>query len=86
MLLEGSFDAPTCGARASAAWRTWTLDVPVAFTLNLVPESLVRGEDYLDEDEDDGEGQGESEGSFELEDADEERLRRQDDRSGSDRP
>jgi uncharacterized protein len=47
------------------------LDVPVNFTLNLVPESLVRN-DGLDDEEAEDRGQGEAVGSFELEDADEE--------------
>lgn len=52
------------------------LNVPVSFTINLVPESLARGEDFLDDDETSMEkkerSQGESGGSFDLEDADEE--------------
>ena len=50
------------------------LEVPVSFTLNLVPESLARGEGLLDKDEqeDDDKGHGESGGSFALERADEE--------------
>jgi uncharacterized protein len=47
------------------------LDLPVAFTLNLVPEALIRGEELGDEGAEDGE-QGESSGSFKMEDADEE--------------
>jgi uncharacterized protein len=51
-----------------------TLDVPVAFSLNLVPESLARGDDFKDDDESAMEkkerGQGESGGSFDFEAAD----------------
>jgi uncharacterized protein len=47
------------------------LELPVAFTLNLVPESLVRNDELGDEGAEDR-GQGEAVGSFELEDADEE--------------
>jgi uncharacterized protein len=46
------------------------VELPVSFLLNLVPKSLVRGEETGDE-EDKGD-QGETAGSFELEDADEE--------------
>lgn len=50
------------------------LELPVTFTINLVPESLARGEDLLDEEEleEKDRGQGESGGSFSLDDADEE--------------
>jgi len=47
------------------------LDLPVSFTLNLVPESLVRSDEPEDEEPEDR-GQGEMAGSFGLEDADEE--------------
>lgn len=46
-------------------------DIPVAFTLNLVPESLARGEDAGGVEADDEKGHGESEGSFDLKDTDE---------------
>ena len=51
------------------------LELPVSFTLNLVPESLARGEGLLDKDEEDegkDKGHGESGGSFTLERAEEE--------------
>ncbi|AKQ65205.1 hypothetical protein A176_002117 [Myxococcus hansupus] len=50
--------------------------VPVSFTLNLVPESLARGDDFKDDDEKSMEkkerSQGESGGSFQLDDVDQE--------------
>ncbi len=51
-----------------------TLTLPVSFTLNLVPQSLARGEDVLDEDEveEKDRGHGESGGSFSMNDTDEE--------------
>jgi uncharacterized protein len=50
------------------------LELPVSFSLNLVPESLARGEGLLDKDEqeDKDKGHGESGGSFTLERAEEE--------------
>jgi uncharacterized protein len=49
------------------------LDVPVSFTLNLVPESLVRGDDAKDKGKDEKAGEsGETGGSFDLKDSDEE--------------
>ena len=50
------------------------LELPVTFTLNLVPESLARGEGLLDEEElaEKDRGHGETGGSFDLKDADEE--------------
>ena len=45
-------------------------ELPVSFTLNLVPESLLRGDDF-EEDEDD-EGAGEQHGTFEMDDSDSE--------------
>jgi uncharacterized protein len=73
VLLNGSFTA-----HVAAPCKRCLVDVPVdllvSFTLNLVPESLVRGEDHLDKDEQasDDRGQGETGGSFGLEEADEE--------------
>ncbi len=50
-----------------------TLELPVSFAINLVPESLARGEAGLDEDGAElDKGLGESGGSFAMEDADEE--------------
>jgi len=70
VLVEGNFTAHV-GAPCKRCLLDVTLDQPVSFTLNLVPESLVRGDDSGDEDAQDRE-QGETAGSFELEDADEE--------------
>jgi uncharacterized protein len=73
VLLEGKFtsrvvaDCKRCLTEAK-------LELPVSFTINLVPESLARGEDVLDEEEleEKDRGHGESGGSFALDDADEE--------------
>ncbi len=74
VLLEGQFTVDVtspckrCLADVSMA-------VPVSFTLNLVPESLARGDDFVDDErsmEKKERSQGESGGSFELEDADQE--------------
>jgi uncharacterized protein len=71
VLLEGSL-TPHVHSQCKRCAVDVELDVPVSFTLNLIPESLARGEDYLDKDEEPVEkGQGESEGSFGLGDADE---------------
>ena len=73
VLLEGRFtvrvEAPCKRCLTEA-----TLALPGTFTLNLVPESLARGEDVLSEDEveEKERRQGESGGSFALDDADEE--------------
>ncbi|WP_225413807.1 YceD family protein [Stigmatella hybrida] len=48
------------------------LDVPVSFTLNLVPESLAKGEGIGKGDTEDDRGQGERAGTFDLEDTDQE--------------
>jgi len=50
------------------------LELPVSFTINFVPESLVRGEGLMDDEEqaEKDRGTGESGGSFALDDADEE--------------
>lgn len=72
VLVEGKFTAHVA-APCKRCLVNVTLDLPVAFTLNLVPESLVRGDDVGGEKAaDDDRGQGEMAGSFELEDADEE--------------
>lgn len=73
VLLEGKFTAHVetpCKRCLTDA----KLDLPVSFTLNLVPESLARGEDVLDEEEleEKDRAQGESGGSFAMDDADEE--------------
>jgi uncharacterized protein len=70
VLVDGSFTVHVA-APCKRCLLDVTLDVPVSFSLNLVPESLVRGEDPEDEGAEDR-GQGETGGSFELEDADEE--------------
>jgi uncharacterized protein len=71
VLLEGSFTAHV-RSPCKRCLLDVDLDVPVSFTLNLVPESLARGEDHEAEDEEAKEkGQGESEGSFDFQDADE---------------
>jgi uncharacterized protein len=69
VLVEGKFTAQVA-APCKRCLVDVTQDLPVAFTLNLVPESLVRGDDQDEGAED--RGQGETGGSFELEDADEE--------------
>jgi uncharacterized protein len=50
------------------------LELPVSFTINLVPESLVRGEGVLDKEEleEKDRGHGESGGSFAMDATDEE--------------
>ena len=49
------------------------LELPVSFTINLIPESLARAEGLVEEDEEeDDRGNGETGGSFNLDDADEE--------------
>jgi uncharacterized protein len=69
VLVEGKFTAHVA-APCKRCLLDVTQDVPVSFTINLVPESLVRGDEQDEEAED--RGQGETGGSFELEDADEE--------------
>ncbi|WP_224370774.1 YceD family protein [Hyalangium versicolor] len=71
VLVQGNFTAHVA-APCKRCLVDVTLDLPVSFTLNLVPESLVRGDDLGDKDEKDDREQGETAGSFELEDADEE--------------
>lgn len=71
VLLEGSL-TPHVHSQCKRCVVDVELDIPVSFTLNLIPESLAPGEDYLDKDEEAEEkGQAESEGSFGLSDADE---------------
>jgi uncharacterized protein len=50
------------------------LELPVSFTLNLIPEALARAEGLVDDEEEGGEdrGGGETGGTFDLDDADEE--------------
>lgn len=69
VLLEGSLTAHV-RSPCKRCLADVDLDVPVSFTLNLVPESLARGEDF-EGGKAEEKGQGESEGSFELEDTDE---------------
>jgi uncharacterized protein len=71
VLLQGSLTANVT-APCKRCLQDVTLEVPVSFTLNLVPEALARGEDVGGEEQTDEEkAQGERAGSFELEDADE---------------
>ncbi len=71
VLLEGKLAAHvTCPCKRCLT--TVNLDVPVAFTLNLIPESLARAEGFGDEEVAEDKGQGESGGSFDIEDVDEE--------------
>ncbi|HYH99465.1 DUF177 domain-containing protein [Hyalangium sp.] len=70
VLVDGKFTAQVT-APCKRCLLDVTLDLPVSFTINLVPESLVRGEDSEDKGAEDR-GQGETGGSFEMEDADEE--------------
>ncbi|MBN1204639.1 MAG: DUF177 domain-containing protein [Myxococcaceae bacterium] len=69
VLLQGEFTAHVA-APCKRCLVDVAMDVPVSFTLNLVPEALARGEDVGGEES--GAEQGETAGSFELEDADEE--------------
>jgi uncharacterized protein len=69
VLLQGQFTAHVA-APCKRCLVDVNMDLPVSFTLNLVPEALARGED-VGGAEAEGE-QGETAGSFELEDADEE--------------
>lgn len=75
VLLEGQFTA-TVTSECKRCLGDVELKVPVSFTLNLVPKSLVHGDDYLKDDESLMEkkerSQGETGGSFEMEDADQE--------------
>jgi uncharacterized protein len=70
VLVQGNFTAHVA-APCKRCLVDVTLDLPVSFTINLVPESLLRGDDFEEKDEA-AEEQGEMAGSFELEDADEE--------------
>lgn len=73
VLLKGQFTSRVV-AECKRCLTEAKLELPVSFTLNLVPESLVRGEDVLDEDEQEekDKGHGESGGSFAMDDTDEE--------------
>ena len=75
VLLEGQFTAHVA-SQCKRCLGDVDIKVPVAFTLNLVPEALVHGDDFLKDDESLMEkkerSQGETGGSFELEDADQE--------------
>ncbi|MBZ4420049.1 DUF177 domain-containing protein [Myxococcus sp. RHSTA-1-4] len=75
VLLEGQFTAHLA-SECKRCLGNVELNLPVSFTLNLVPESLAKGEDFQDDDEGSMEKkervQGESGGSFSMEDADEE--------------
>jgi uncharacterized protein len=70
VLLRGRFTLPV-GADCKRCLREVALQLPVTFTLNLVPAKQVRGEHGAQgEGEDDG--RGERGGSFQLDDADRE--------------
>ena len=73
VLLEGRFTARV-EAPCKRCLADSTLELPASFTLNLVPKSLARGEDVLDEKEieEKERSQGETGGSFTINDADEE--------------
>jgi uncharacterized protein len=71
VLVQGNFTAHVA-APCKRCLVDVKVDLPVSFTLNLVPESLVRGDDLGDEDEKGDRDPGETGGSFDLEDADEE--------------
>jgi uncharacterized protein len=71
VLLEGSLDVQA-SIPCKRCVTDVKLDVPVRFTLNLVPESLVRREEEDEVAEAVRGGEGESEGSFDLSDTDEE--------------
>jgi uncharacterized protein len=72
VLLEGKFTSRVV-AECKRCLTESKLELPVSFTINLVPESLARAEGLVDDDEEaDDKGHGESGGSFGLDDADEE--------------
>ncbi|MDC0708996.1 DUF177 domain-containing protein [Stigmatella sp. ncwal1] len=72
VLLQANFTAHVA-APCKRCLADVTLDVPVSFTLNLVPESLARGEGVGGKDEAaDDRNPAERGGSFELEDTDQE--------------
>jgi uncharacterized protein len=71
VLLQGDFTA-NVAAPCKRCLKDLTLDVPVSFTLNLVPEALVRGENVGGEEEtEEDRAHAERAGSFDLEDTDE---------------
>lgn len=71
VLVQGNFTAHVA-APCKRCLVDVKVDLPVSFTLNMVPESLVRGDDLGDEDDKDDRNQAETGGSFELKDTDEE--------------
>ncbi|HYO65729.1 MAG TPA: DUF177 domain-containing protein [Archangium sp.] len=73
VLLEGKFTSRVV-AECKRCLTESKLELPVSFTLNLIPESLARGAGLLDDDEQEekDKGTGESGASFGLDDADEE--------------
>lgn len=71
VLVQGNFTAHLA-APCKRCLVDVTVDLPVSFTLNLVPESLLRGDDAGDDKEAEDRESSELAGSFELEDADEE--------------
>ncbi|HEX8434981.1 DUF177 domain-containing protein [Archangium sp.] len=73
VLVEGKFTSRVV-SECKRCLTESKLELPVSFAINLVPESLARGEDVLDEDElaEKDKGHGEHGGSFALDQADEE--------------
>ena len=69
VLLKGKFKLDV-GIPCKRCLAPAALSLPVDFTLNLIPTSLARGDDYLEEGEDDE--KTERAGSFDLKDADQE--------------
>jgi uncharacterized protein len=72
VLLKGTFTTRV-SAPCKRCLTESRLEVPVSFTLNLIPEALARAEGLVeDDDEEEDRVHGETGGSFDLEDADEE--------------
>jgi uncharacterized protein len=73
VLVEGKFTTRVV-AECKRCLTESKLELPVSFTINLVPESLARGEDVLSDEEleEKDRSSGESGGSFALDQADEE--------------
>ena len=71
VLVQGSFTAQVT-APCKRCLLDVVVDLPVSFLLNLVPESLLRGDDDGKDEKEQDHGGPETGGSFELEDADEE--------------
>ncbi len=73
VLLKGSFTTRV-SAPCKRCLAESRLELPVSFTLNLIPEALARAEGLVEDDdeEDEDRSHGETGGSFALDDADEE--------------